>query len=142
MKSTSITSEVKRMQEKTIENSKLILKVQELELKLAELEDENDKLSTRIRFQNRMVNGLRLNLQATTTERNEYCEKCNSLSKELRDIKQLSMFEFGNLYCSSESLEADGHAFARSLLGKPMTDEDLAIEAAENGYKPYVGDDF
>ena len=130
------------MQEKTIENSKLILKVQELELKLAELEDENDKLSTRIRFQNRMVNGLRLNLQATTTERNEYCEKCNSLSKELRDIKQLSMFEFGNLYCSSESLEADGHAFARSLLGKPMTDEDLAIEAAENGYKPYVGDDF
>ena len=130
------------MQEKTIENSKLILKVQELELKLAELEDENDKLSTRIRFQNRMVNGLRLNLQATTTERNEYCEKCNSLSKELRDIKQFSMFEFGNLYCSSESLEADGHAFARSLLGKPMTDEDLAIEAAENGYKPYVGDDF
>jgi hypothetical protein len=25
------------------------------------------------------------------------------------------MFEFGNLYCSSESLEADGHALARSL---------------------------
>lgn len=133
------------MKEKTIENSKLILKVQELELKLAELEDENDKLSTRIRFQNRMVNGLRLNLQATTTERNEYCEKCNSLSKELQDIKKMSMFEFGNTYCSSESLEADGHAFARSLLGKPATPSDIAEETAiANGEAHYVlfsGDD-
>jgi predicted RNase H-like nuclease (RuvC/YqgF family) len=146
MKSTSITSEVKRMKEKTIENSKLILKVHELELKLAELEDENDKLSTRIRFQNRMVNGLRLNLQATTTERNEYCEKCNMLSKELQEIKQLSMFEFGNLYCSSESLEADGHAFARSLLGKPATPADIAEETAiangEAHYAIFNGDDF
>ena len=63
-------------------------------------------------------------------------------SRELKDIKSMSMFEFGNTYCSTESLEADGHAFARSLLGKPMTDEELAIEAAENCYKPYVGDDF
>jgi hypothetical protein len=37
------------------------------------------------------------------------------LSRELQTIKQMSMFEFGNKYCSSESLEADGHAFARSL---------------------------
>ena len=35
-----------------------------------------------------------------------------------------------------------GRDFARSLLGKPMTDEDLAIEAAENAYVPYNGDDF
>ena len=37
------------------------------------------------------------------------------LQKELSDIKEMSMFEFGNTYCSSESLEADGHALARSL---------------------------
>ena len=64
------------------------------------------------------------------------------LQKELHDIKSMSMFEFGNIYCSSESLEADGHAFARNLLGKPMTDEDIAIEKAENGYKPYTAEDF
>ena len=130
------------MQEKTIENSKLILKVHELELKLAELEAENTKLSNRIRFQNRMINGLKLNNGDLTLERNRLSEKCDKQSKELQDIKNMSMFEFGNTYCTSESLEADGHAFARSLLGKPMTDEDLAIEAAENGYKPYNGDDF
>jgi len=43
----------------------------------------------------------------------------------------------------SEEAQAEaGHALARSLLGKPMTHEDLAIESAENGYKPYSGDDF
>ena len=30
----------------------------------------------------------------------------------------------------------------REFLGKPMTDENLAIEAVENAYVPYNGDDF
>ena len=38
--------------------------------------------------------------------------------------------------------EEAGRAFARELLGKPMTPEELAIEAAENAYEPYTGDDF
>ena len=38
--------------------------------------------------------------------------------------------------------EEAGRAFARELLGKPMTREELAIEAAENAYEPYTGDDF
>ena len=37
------------------------------------------------------------------------------LTHELEHIKGMSMFEFGNRYCTSESLEADGHAFARAL---------------------------
>ena len=57
---------------------------------------------------NRMKNGLRINNSALTLER-------NALLTELQHIKSMSMFEFGNQYCSSESLEADGHAFARSL---------------------------
>ena len=67
------------------------------------LQHENAKL-------NRMKNGLRLNNSKLTLERNE-------LVDELHHIKSMSMFEFGNTYCSSESLEADGHAFARALLG-------------------------
>ena len=92
-------------------------------------------LEDKVNRKNRMLNGVKLNNSKLTIERNK-------LQNELDLIKSMSMFEFGNIYCSSESLEADGHAFARSLLGKPITDEDLAIEAAENGYKPYVGDDF
>ena len=134
------------MQEKTIENSKLILKVHELELKLAELEAENTKLSNRIRFQNRMINGLKLNNGDLTLERNRLSEKCDKQSKELQDIKNMSMFEFGNTYCTSESLEADGHAFARSLLGKPATPSDIAEETAiangEAHYTIFNGDDY
>lgn len=29
-----------------------------------------------------------------------------------------------------------------NLLGVPMTPEEVAIDAAENGYIPYTGDDF
>ena len=52
------------------------------------------------------------------------------------------MFEFGNRYCSQESLEADGHAFARSLGVGTMTPEEIAIEKAENAYVPYTAEDF
>lgn len=104
--------------------------------------ESNYELAIRCERQNRFIRALKLTNSKLTLERNELCEKCHSQSRELKDIKELSMFEFGNLYCSSESLEADGHAFARSLLGKPMTDEDLAIEAAEDNYVPYTAEDF
>lgn len=41
------------------------------------------------------------------------------------------------LECKVADLE-----FSRNFLGVTMTDEEVAIEAAENGYKPYNGDDF
>ena len=118
----------------------------ELEEKNKNLELDNDFLQKKLEFKDRMINGLKLNLHKTTAERNRLCDKCNAQSKELQDIKQLSMFEFGNLYCSNESLEADGHAFARSLLGKPATAADIAEETAiANGEKHYAifnGDDY
>ena len=92
-------------------------------------------LETELNTKSRMLRGVKLNNGKLTLERNE-------LIKELDSIKRMSMFEFGNTYCSNESLEADGHAFARSLLGHRMTDEEIAIDEAENAYVPYSGDDF
>ena len=80
-------------------------------------EQTREQLEARNLFLEQCVEGLKLNLSKTTIERNKLCDRVNKLSKELQDIKQMSMFEFGNTYCSSESLEADGHALARSLLG-------------------------
>ena len=71
---------------------------------------ENEALEARNEFLEKCVKALKLNLSKTTQERNEAIDK-------LHKIQQMSMFEFGNRYCSSESLEADGHALARELLG-------------------------
>ena len=69
-------------------------------------------------------------------------DECTKLWGELFDIKHMSVWEFANKYCNEKQLEEAGHEFARSLLGHRMTDDELAIESAENGYKPYSGDDF
>lgn len=69
-------------------------------------------------------------------------DECNKLWGELFDIKHMSVWEFANKYCNEKQLEDAGHAFARSLLGHRMTDKELAIEATENGYKPYTAEDF
>ncbi len=71
---------------------------------------ENEGLQARNEFLQRQVNALRLNNRALTKERNE-------LQTELDRVKSMSMFEFGNTYASDESLEADGRAFAKALLG-------------------------
>ena len=47
--------------------------------------------------------------------------------------------KFTRKYLTAEDA---GKAFARELLGKPMTREDLAIEAAEDRYVPYTAEDF
>ena len=78
---------------------------------------ENESLKARNEFLQRMVNGLKLNLHQCKVETDKLCERNMELSRELQTIKQMSMFEFGNTYCSDESLENDGRAFARALLG-------------------------
>ena len=99
--------------------------------RLAELEKENEELKLDNDFLNRKVEGARFRI--------------DSLRRELEDIKNMSMFEFGNTYCDSESLEADGHALARSLLSKPATPSDIAEEEAitngEATYALFSGDD-
>ena len=77
--------------------------------------ESNKELARKCERQTRFIEALKLSNSQITLERNKLCDKCNRQAKELHDIKNMSMFEFGNRYCTSESLEADGHAFARSL---------------------------
>lgn len=72
--------------------------------------ESNNELAKRCDRQTRFIRSLKL-------QNEELTEECNALLDELTTIKNMSMFEFGNTYCSSESLEADGHALARALLG-------------------------
>ena len=78
--------------------------------KVETLEEQNEFLQARLELKERMLEGCKLNNSKVTQERNK-------LQAELDTIKSMTMFEFGNAYCSNESLEADGHAFAKALLG-------------------------
>ena len=103
---------------------------------------ENEALMARNEFLEKAISVLKRDNERITIDRTK-------LVDEIHRITSMGMFEFGNKYCSDESLEADGKAFARSLLGKPMTDGDLAEERfIENGVKAYenglrvLGDDY
>ena len=85
----------------------------------AEYEDE-------INFKTRQNNALKLRCR-------NYSLRIGKLETEIADMK------FTQKMLNSEEA---GRAFARELLGKPMTHEDLAIEAAENAHVLYNGDDF
>jgi len=117
------------------------IRIDELYDEVLHLREANEELQVRNEFLEKCVKALKLNLSKTTLERNHFCNKANQYSKELSGIKSMSMFEFGNTYCSSESLEADGHAFARSL-GIGMTHDEVKLEEAENAYIPYTAEDF
>ena len=72
---------------------------------------------------------------------NRACKlRCSKYSLEIQELRS----EIQDLRFTHKMLTAEeaGKAFARELLGKPMTDDDLAIEAGENGHVPYNGDDF
>ena len=77
---------------------------------ILEIQEENESLRTRNEFLERCVKALKLDNSKLTVERNEALDK-------LHKIQQMSMFEFGNAYCTNDSLEADGKAFAESLIG-------------------------
>lgn len=100
---------------KNIENTK----IDEVLEELYALRDEND-------FLQRQNCALKMRCS-------KYCLQVRDLESEIADMK------FTRKYLTAEDA---GKAFARELLGKPMTEADLAIEAAENNHKAYVGDDF
>ena len=79
-----------------------------------------------INFKTRQNNALKLRCSS-------YSLRIGKLETEIADMK------FTQKMLNSEEA---GRAFARELLGKPMTEEELAIEAAENAHVPYNGDDF
>ena len=105
------------------QNKELILEAHET---VKELEEKIDELTIDNDFLQRQNNALKMRCS-------NYCLQVRDLESEIADMK------FTRKYLTSEEA---GKAFARELLGKPMTEEELAIEAAENAYIPYVGDDF
>ena len=96
--------------------------LQELEA----LREENHELKVDNDFLQRQNNALKMRCSS-------YCLQVRDLESEIADMK------FTRNYLTGEEA---GKAFARELLGKPMTREDLAIEAAEDRYVPYTAEDF
>ena len=74
-------------------------------------------------------------------KQNAACKlRCGKFAIKVRELEsEIADMKFTHKMLNSEEA---GRAFARELLGKPMTREELAIEAAENAYEPYTGDDF
>ena len=93
---------------------------------IEELTKENQDLKLDNDFLQKQNNALKMRCSS-------YCLQVRDLESEIADMK------FTRNYLTGEEA---GKAFARELLGKPMTREDLAIEAAEDCYVPYNGDDF
>ena len=72
--------------------------------------ESNKELAKRCERQSTFIRALKADNEHVTVERNQ-------LIDELHHIKNMSMFEFGNTFCTTESLEQDGKRLARSLLG-------------------------
>ena len=124
MKITSNFAEVKIMTDTNFEIQNL--KLDEVLNELWYLREENQSLKIDNDFLQRQNTACKLRCS-------KYALQVRELESEIADMK------FTRNYLTSEEA---GKAFARELLGKPMTREELAIEATENSYEPYTGDDF
>ena len=102
------------------------LNIDEVMDELQHLKEENRLLQLDNEFLQRQNNACKIR-----------CSRYAIENQQLRD--EIADLRFTHNYLTSEEA---GKAFARELLGKPMTPEELAIEAAENAYVPYNGDDF
>lgn len=102
------------------------LNIDEVMDELQHLKEENRLLKVDNEFLQRQNNACKIRCS-------RYALQVRALEEEVADMK------FTRKYLTAEDA---GKAFARELLGKPMTPEELAIEAAENAYVPYNGDDF
>ncbi len=99
------------------------IKIDELLPELMGLREANEELQARNEFLERCVQAMRMNNAKVTLERNRICDKAMKLSKELQDIKQMSMWGFADKYCSDSQMEADARLFAKELLSSRVTGE-------------------
>ena len=95
-------------------------------IKLDEVIEELQALKEENEFLQKQNNALKLRCS-------KYALEIHDLQTEIQDMK------FTHKMLNSEEA---GRAFARELLGKPMTEEDLKIADAENNYIPYTAEDF
>lgn len=138
-----------------------ILKIDEILTELYGLREQNEQLKSDNQilgneltyFKERCVdleeeaNHLSSELLHFKSKSLAFMERCRDLSKENEALKlEIKDMKFTRKYLTSEEA---GKAFARELLGKPMTEADLAEERfIENGVKEYenglrvLGDDY
>ena len=138
-----------------------ILKIDEILPELQWLREQNEQLKSDNKilgneltyFKERCVdleeeaNNLSSELLHFKSKSLAFMERCRDLSKENEALKlEIKDMKFTRKYLTSEEA---GKAFARELLGKPMTEADLAEERfIENGVKEYenglrvLGDDY
>lgn len=130
---------------KNIENIENTVKIetqgfQALCSRFGKLEEENKKLKA----DNKVIGDeltyfkeLCGDLEEEITSIKARCRKLNARNMELES--EIADMRFTRKFLTGEEA---GAMFARELLGKPMSTEEVAIEAAENCYVPYTGDDF
>ena len=116
----------KRNNQLSFQNQNLTEIVEELEKDCKGLEDELSTLQDSYSFLQKQNKALKLRC-------GKYSLEIGELTSELQDLK------FTHKYLNSEDA---GKAFARELLGKPMTADEIAVDKAENQYDYYKGDDF
>ena len=113
---------------------------QDLCNRIAELEKENKKLQQDLKevcIHEEML----VKENAFLDKQNKALKlRCGKYSLRITDLEsEIQDMKFTHKMLNSEEA---GKAFARELLGKPMTHEEVVIENAENSYTPYSGDDF
>ena len=108
------------------ENEDLKLQNDFLQREHKKLLSEHRDLTDKTNFQTRQITALKFRCS-------DYSRRIQELESEIADMK------FTRKYLTSEDA---GKAFARELLGKPMTPSEVVIEETENSYVPYSGDDF
>lgn len=86
-------------------------------LELEELREENQSLKIDNDFLQKENAVLRKEHRDITSTCKWLNRKISALTFELSDIKNMSMYEFADAYCSEADQEEAGRQFARALLG-------------------------
>lgn len=101
--------------------------------------ETSNELSRKLERQTRFNRILKLDNSALTLERNKLCDKCTAQSKKIQELEcEIHDMKFTHKMLNSEEA---GRAFARELLGKPMTATNTGERLMENGVNT-TGDDY
>lgn len=108
--------------------------------RLKDLEEENKQLKANNKIMADELTYFKEHCADLEEDVNHIKTRCRKLSVENHDLKlQVQDMKFTRKYLTSKEA---GKAFACEVLGHTMSDEEIAIEAAEDSYVPYNGDDF
>jgi len=127
------------------ENTEKIVKVdtksfQDMCQKIINLEKENKQLRKDHQVLGSELTYFKEYAADLEEEVNLLKNRCRTLTCRNHDLElEIKDMKFTRKFLTSEDA---GKRFAQELLGHTMTPEEVAIEAAEDCYVPYNGDDF